>query len=60
MFADVRAFTSLAAGDNSIETWGEVRSEAGLSGNIPMDSNLSPPGNNPNWCKVDCGAHATA
>ena len=36
MFADVRAFTSLAAGDNSIETWAEERSVAGLAGNIPM------------------------
>ena len=32
--------------------WAEVRSACGLSGNIPMNSNLAPAGNNPSWDKV--------
>ena len=38
----------------SVRRWSEPRSADGLSANIPMDSNLSPPGNNPHWQKIEC------
>ena len=40
--------------------WAEPMSAAGLSGNHPMDSNLSPPGNNPFWQKIECAVSGHA
>jgi hypothetical protein len=62
MFSDIRKFQELRLSfgqvrhfeqlnfptDNGIEEYCEPRNAAGLSCNQPINSNLSPPGNNPN------------